>query len=88
MGLRYNGSPAQKRIQRMSAICPYCKNEMAELGFVENADGLGVFIAETFRCGECAYQLERNPVYIFGADDDEKSARQVVVTPSDASESR
>jgi hypothetical protein len=61
---------------------------MIELGFVENADDLGVFIAETFRCETCAYQLERNPVYIFDADEDEHHTQQVVVTPSDAPESR
>jgi hypothetical protein len=60
------------------AECPYCKTPLTNLGFIESSDDLGVFIAETFRCDTCAYQLERNPVYIFGADEGEHSARQVV----------
>ena len=73
------------------AACPYCKTSLTEMGFIESSDDLGVFIAETFRCEHCGYQLERNPVYIFGAEDGEQSARQVVgsgftiVPPSDES---
>ena len=78
----------------MSPNCPYCHHEMNELGFVEDADDLGVYIAETFCCEECAYRLERNPVYIFGAPEGEHLARQVagsgftVTGPEDAPELR
>lgn len=60
------------------ANCPYCNVAMQEAGFMEQTDALGVYIAETYCCLQCGYRLERNPVYVAGADDEPPETRLVI----------
>lgn len=44
--------------------CPYCATELHKQGRCEDCDTLGTYVAETFTCPDCAYRLERDPVYV------------------------
>jgi C4-type Zn-finger protein len=48
--------------------CRYCHVAMKNEGFMEQIDDLGVYVAETYQCPQCGYKLEKNPVYIAGAE--------------------
>jgi hypothetical protein len=45
-------------------ICGYCNLPMTSSGRLENEDELGVYVAEVWQCPQCAYVLEKEPVYL------------------------